>query len=98
MVDFPEGYGFRPGYKGVPLQEHFSVNIGVFEWVGPTFGKRRSPYAFTPIGCVRKMSSTTPIQGVLYAGSSIALPPIEGMLQQVVMAMCTVHRMTGDKT
>ena len=97
MVDFPEGYGFGPGYRGALMQETFSVDIGVFEWIGPA-RKRRSPYAFTPIGCVRKMSISTPIQGVLYAGSSIALPPIEGGLQQVVTAMCTVHRMTGDKT
>ena len=96
MVDFPEGYGFRPGYRGAIMQETFSVDIGVFEWIGPT-QKRRSPYKFTPVGCVRKLSIGTPIQGVLYAGSSIALPPIEGMLQQVVTAMCTVHRMTGDK-
>lgn len=98
MVDFPEGYGFRPGYRGAIMQEMFSVEIGVFNWIGPTYGRRRSPYAFAPVGCVRRMSISTPIQGVLYAGSSIALPPIEGGLQQVVTAMCTVHRMTGDKT
>jgi hypothetical protein len=98
MVDFPEGYGFRPGAKAKLMQEMFSVDIGVFAWVGPAYGKRRSPYAFGPIGCVRKLGSDTPVQGVLYAGSSVALPPIEGMLQQVVTAMCTVHRMTGDKT
>lgn len=98
MVDFPEGYGFRPGRRGALMQETFSVDIGVFEWIGPAYGKRRSSYAFTPIGRVRKMSISTPIQGVLYAGSSIALPPIEGGLQQVVTALCTVHRMTGDKT
>ncbi len=96
MVDFPEGYGFRPGYKGVPLQGHFSVNIGVFEWVGPTFGKRRSPYAFTPFGNVVKNDGQQ-LYGYML---SIQAPPVKftGTLQEICTAMCTVHRMTGGKT
>jgi len=101
MVDFPEGYGFGPGYKAKLMQEHFSVDIGVFEWVGPTFGKRRSPYAFTPFGKVVRNDGQQ-LYGYML---SIQAPPVTftgtlftGTLQEICTAMCTVHRMTGGKT
>jgi len=98
MVDFPEGYGFVPGTKGRTMQETFTVTIGTFsrrDYVLKT-SRRVSPYRFDEVGVIRKESNDTPIRGILFrSGDS---PPIEGTLQQVVTALCTLHRMQGGKT
>lgn len=98
MVDFPEGYDFAPGVRRMVMQETFTVDIGVFGMatVMPTYGRRkRSPYTFTPIGYVRRDGNGTPIRGILYKWGDVSAPPIEGTLQQVVTALCAMHRMTG---
>lgn len=99
MVDFPEGYDFAPGARRMVMQETFAVDIGVFGMttVMPTYGRRkRSPYTFTAIGYVRRDGNGTPIRGILYKWGDVSAPPIEGTLQQVVTALCTIHRMTGE--
>jgi hypothetical protein len=103
MVDFPEGYGFEPNGKAKLMQESFAVDIGTFirkvnEW--DVKSRRRSPYRFAAIGFIRKENNDTPIRGILFGDlpggrPSDAPPPIEGTLQQVVAAMCTLHRMRG---
>lgn len=96
MVDFPEGYGFAPGKKRALMQETFLVDIGTFERDMHGYfkaGRRRSPYRFDPIGFVRKESNDTPIRGILFLVPD--MPPIEGTLQQVVTALCAIHRMRG---
>ncbi len=105
MVDFPEGYGFEPNGKAKLMQESFLVDIGVFvrkvnEW--DVKSRRRSPYVFNSIGHVVKESNDTPLRGILWLDSGFgpnsppsASPPIEGTLQQVVTALCTLHRMRG---
>lgn len=104
MVDFPEGYGFEPGGRAKLMQESFLVDIGVFmpnPWQASrnkTSFRRRSPFSFDPIGHVMKEDNGTPLRGILYndrAAIPIAGPPIEGTLQQVVTALCTLHRMKG---
>lgn len=102
MVDFPEGYGFAPGHKAKIMQESFLVDIGVFtrkrvDWA--RVGRNRSPYTFDPIGIIRKVDNEMPIRGTLFRdavkdGQPVG-PPIEGTLQQVVTALCTIHRMRG---
>lgn len=98
MVDFPEGYGFEPNGKAELMQESFKVDIGVFtrgvsDWVKA--GRNRSPYHFHRIGYVRKENSEAQLWGILYNVGLGVGPPIEGTLQQVVTAMCTLHRMRG---
>lgn len=95
MVDFPEGYGFAPSHKVRIMQESFWVDIGVFsrKATGRTrVDRNRSPYTFTPIGIIRKLNNETPLRGTLYGAEDA---PIEGSLQQVVTAVCTLHRMKG---
>lgn len=102
MVDFPEGYGFEPGTKAKLMQPAFLVDIGVFTkkgngWVKAGRHSNRSPYHFDAIGFVRKENDDTPIRGILFGGQpGEAPPPIEGTLQQVVTALCTLHRMRGN--
>lgn len=98
MVDFPEGYGFEPGGKAKLMQESFLVDIGVFvrrvnEW--DVKSRRRSPYVFNSIGYVRKEDSEAQLWGILYNVGLGVGSPIEGTLQQVVTALCTLHRMRG---
>jgi len=99
MVDFPEGYDFAPGVRRMVMQETFTVDVGVFDRREPKVyvktGRRTSPYTFTAIGCVRRDGNGTPIRGILYKWGDVSAPPIEGTLQQVVTALCAMHRMTG---
>jgi hypothetical protein len=97
MVDFPEGYGFAPGKGRALMQETFTVVLGTFShrphW-SPYYktGPRKSPYEFTEIGVIQKEANDAPIRGILL---QVDTPPIEGTLQQVVTALCTIHRMRG---
>ena len=99
MVDFPERYGFEPGGKAKLMQNEYAISIGCFVWVGYEYtgygkGKRnRSPWRFAMIGTVYKKFGMSNVKGVLLHQG----PPIEGSLQQVVTAMCTIHRMTWSK-
>jgi hypothetical protein len=99
MVDFPEGYGFEPGGKAKLMQASFLVDIGVFvrrvnEW--DVKSRRRSPYVFNSIGYIRKDNNDGSLRGMMAGGNTgVLMPPIEGTLQQVVTAMCTLHRMKG---
>ena len=96
MVDFPEGYGFRPGSKAMLMQETFMLLIGTFERRDPNrkIGRKTSPYEFTEIGVIQKEASDAPIRGILLDMETMTAP-IEGTLQQVVTALCTLHRMRG---
>lgn len=102
MVDFPEDYGFAPGTKAKLMQPAFLVDIGVFtrKEDGRAKVRRhpdRSPYEFQAVGFVRKEDDETPIRGTLFADSTgVLVTPIEGTLQQVVTALCTLHRMRGN--
>jgi len=97
MVDFPEGYGFAPGVGRRVMQETFALDIGTFGrrdmWIKN--GRRASPYAFNAIGYVKKDGPDQPVRGTLYKWGGVSDPPIEGTLQQVVTALCTIHRMGG---
>lgn len=95
MVDFPEGYGFRPGSSGRPLQETFTVILGTFTRRDAYIktGRRTSPYQFNEVGVIRKEPFDPVIRGILIGPEG---PPIEGTLQQVVTALCTLHRMKGN--
>lgn len=96
MVDFPEGYGFKPGTKGLTMQETFTVVLGTFVRRSPYYktGPRRSPYEFNEVAIIRKENNDTPVRGILLGPGEG--PPIEGTLQQVVTALCTLHRMRGN--
>lgn len=101
MVDFPEGYGFAPTHGARIMQESFLVDIGTFarrqaEWVKAGRGYNRSPYEFTPIGFIRKQDNHTPLRGTLFEWGGMTQEPIEGSLQQLVTALCTIHRMRGS--
>ena len=96
MVDFPEGYGFAPNHGARIMQDKFLVDIGIFSrsmWM--QVSRSRSPYHFEPIGLIQKDSATEPCRGILFGGGNA---PIEGALQQVVTALCTLHRMRGGMT
>jgi len=94
MVDFPDGYGFAPGKRRQLMQETFTLVVGAFKRRDFFFkaGRRASPYEFTEIGVIQKEANDAPIRGILL---QVDTPPIEGTLQQVVTAMCTIHRMRG---
>jgi hypothetical protein len=51
------------------------------------------PYEFTEIGVIKKEANDAPIRGISLGMEMTA--PIEGTLQQVVTALCTLHRMRG---
>lgn len=102
MVDFPEGYGFAPNHGARIMQESFLVDIGVFRrsergsWVQAGRRMNRSPYEFNPIGFIRKENNETPLRGTLFMDGVMEVgSPIEGTLQEVVTALCTIHRMRG---
>lgn len=97
MVDFPEGYGFAPGKRRALMQETFTLVIGTFDHDDRRFyktGRRVSPYEFTEVGVITKETNDAPIRGILLRSESMP-EPIEGTLQQVVTALCTLHRMKG---
>jgi hypothetical protein len=100
MVDFPEGYGFEPGGKAKLMQASFLVDIGVFvrrvnEW--DVKSRRRSPYVFNSIGYIRKDNNDGSLRGVLhYRTGEPPIPHITGALQQIVTAMCTLHKLRGN--
>jgi hypothetical protein len=96
MVDFPEGYGFAPGKGRALMQETFTLVIGTFERRDPNrkIGRKTSPYEFTEIAVVRKEANDAPVYGILLDMETMSAP-VEGTLQQVVTAMCTLHRMRG---
>ena len=95
MVDFPEGYGFKPGSKAMPMQETFTVVLGTFSRRNNYLkvGRKVPPYEFTEIGVIRKQSYEPVFRGIILGMEMTA--PIEGTLQQVVTALCTLHRMRG---
>lgn len=98
MVDFPEGYGFEPRGKAELMQDKFHIEVGQFVRAAHLKRRDRSPWEFKAIGYVYKEGEGAPIQGKMYVfGASKVPPPIEGSLQQVVTAMCTIHRMNGSK-
>ncbi len=106
MVDFPESYGFAPSMGRQLMQSRFTVEVGVFRprevtgyyvssYGGRNRGKSRRPFIFDAIGFVAK-DEDTPIRGVLYYRTGEQpVPHITGTLQQIVTAMCTIHRMRG---
>jgi hypothetical protein len=91
MVDFPEGYGFKRGHKAKIVQEVFTVEVGVFSRRDWAHG--RSPYAFECIAIIRKEKDEEQPRGILF--NAPGMGPIRGTLQQVVTALCTLHRMKG---
>ena len=95
MVDFPEGYGFKPGSKAMPMQETFTVVLGTFSRRNNYLkvGRKVPPYEFTEIGVIQKQSYEPVSRGIILGMEMTA--PIEGTLQQVVTALCTLHRMRG---
>jgi len=98
MVDFPEGYGFAPGQKARVMQDSFAALVGVFTVESHfPYNKRRSrsPYTFKEIGAVQKEAGNPTIRGILLGKDDT--PVIEGTLQQVVTALCTLHRIRGGK-
>jgi hypothetical protein len=97
MVDFPEGYGFAPGKGRQLMQETFMLVIGTFERRNHYLkvGRKTSPYDFTEIGVISKEANDAPIRGILLQAESMSAP-IEGTLQQVVTALCTIHKLRGN--
>jgi hypothetical protein len=97
MVDFPEGYGFAPGKGRQLMQETFTLVIGTFGRRDPNrkIGRKTSPYDFTEVAVVRKEANDAPIRGILLQAESMSAP-IEGTLQQVVTALCTIHKLRGN--
>lgn len=97
MVDFPEGYGFKPLDRQRVMQPTFHLTVGVFRRAGTwaQVGKRgrRSPYEFEGIGMVYKLAEEHSVSGKLYGEESV----VKGTLQQVVTALCTLHRLRGSK-
>jgi hypothetical protein len=96
MVDFPDGYGFAPNESKWLVQEQFVVSVGTYEMKpnNPTLyrSRVRGPWAFVPIGQVVKGDG-----GQLHGFTlSVHTPPTKftGTLQEICIAMCTVHRMT----
>jgi hypothetical protein len=97
MVDFPEGYGFAPGKGRQLMQETFTLVIGTFGRRDPNrkIGRKTSPYDFTEVGVISKEANDAPIRGILLQSESMSAP-IEGTLQQVVTALCTIHKLRGN--
>ncbi len=97
MVDFPEGYGFSPSTGAKLMQEKFTLVIGTFSRRSAYFktSRKTSPYEFTEVAVIKKEAHEAPIRGILLGLEMTA--PIEGNIQQVVTALCTLHRMMGNK-
>lgn len=100
MVDFPDGYGFAPYQRRYLMQDKFLVDLVIFfRTKNPTWrnGSRRV-YDFDVIGFIHKEGADSPVRGVLYPtphSEAVGPPvPVEGSIQQVVTALCTIHRMT----
>ena len=98
MVDFPEGYGFAPGTKSMLMQEKFTLVVGTFSRRTAYYktGRKTSAYEFTEVAVIRKEAYEVPIRGILLGLEMTA--PVEGNIQQVVTALCTLHRLTGVGT
>jgi hypothetical protein len=96
MVDFPEGYGFSPTTGAKLMQEKFTLVIGTYSRRSAYYktSRKTSPYEFTEVAVIKKEAHEAPIRGILLGLHNAA--PIEGNIQQVVTALCTLHRMMGN--
>ena len=103
MVDFPEGYGFAPNESKWLVQSEFIVSVGVYEkktpMYNPTVYRSRtrggSPWQFVPIGHVAKTKNE--LFGYLLRSQTVGAE-FTGTIQEICIAMCTVHRLTGGRT
>lgn len=95
MLEFPEGYGFAPQERAGLIQDTFSLQVGFFvrnlnKWQRD----KRSPYVFRPVGrVIRDMGE---LHGYIDVGPATGTK-VTGTIQDICTAICTAHRLTGEK-
>lgn len=94
MLEFPEGYGFAPNERVGLIQTKFYLEVGFY--VRGLSGRRGrgSPYKFTPVG--RVIRDRGELHGYIDVGPATGTK-ITGTIQDICTAICTAHRLTGDK-
>lgn len=95
MLEFPEGYGFAPRERAGLIQDTFYLTVGLY--VRSTSGWRRdkrSPYLFMPVG--RVIRDRGELYGYIDVGPATGTI-MKGTIQDICTAICTAHRLTGEK-
>jgi hypothetical protein len=93
MIEFPEGYGFAPQEAVGLIQDTFYLQVGLFVR-DPIYRRNKSPYKFTPVG--RVMRDNGELYGYIDVGPATGTI-IKGTIQDICTAICTAHRLTGEK-
>ena len=94
MIEFPEGYGFAPQERAGLIQDTFSLQVGFY--TRDPIGRRGmiSPYVFRPVGrVIRDMGE---LHGYIDVGPATGTK-VTGTIQDICTAICTAHRLTGEK-
>lgn len=94
MIEFPEGYGFAPRERAGLIQDTFYLQVGFF--VREPSGRRGMgpPYKFTSVG--RVMRDNGELYGYIDIGPATGTK-VTGTIQDICTAICTAHRLTGEK-
>ena len=94
MIEFPEGYGFAPHEETGLIQDTFYLQVGFYTRATDGWQRRKSVYNFTPVG--RVMRYRGELYGYIDVGPATGTI-IKGTIQDICTAICTAHRLTGEK-
>jgi hypothetical protein len=95
VIEFPEGYGFAPQEAAGLIQDTFYLQVGLYTRNQNKWQRdKRSPYVFRPVG--RVMRYRGELYGYIDVGPATGTI-IKGTIQDICTAICTAHRLTGEK-
>jgi len=94
VIEFPEGYGFAPQERAGLIQDTFYLQVGLYTRATGGWQRRKSVYNFTPVG--RVMRDRGELYGYIDVGPATGTI-IKGTIQDICTAICTAHRLTGEK-
>jgi len=95
MIEFPEGYGFAPQDAVGLIQNTFYLQVGFYTRNQNKWQRdKRSPYVFRPVGRVMRFRSE--LYGYIDVGPATGTM-VTGTIQDICTAICTAHRLTGEK-
>jgi hypothetical protein len=94
VIEFPEGYGFAPQDAVGLIQDTFYLQVGFYARATGGWRRDKSPYKFTPVG--RVMRYRGELYGYIDVGPATGTM-VTGTIQDICTAICTAHRLTGEK-
>jgi hypothetical protein len=94
VIEFPEGYGFAPQERVGLIQDKFYLEVGFYVREPSGRRGRGSPYKFTSVG--RVIRDRGELHGYIDVGPATGTI-MKGTIQDICTAICTAHRLTGEK-